>query len=136
MGMPENIHIYMYMYMCIHPNIDSWCISDLLLGIKDLEYDYNNFTYSSHGISHFDDKGVSSIGTGADGVSPASMEPPRPTTLVRSSRVTVQPVTYMYNESIFKLCSLVGSGGSGEGKGNKYDKLHNYILAPMDAGIY
>ena len=93
--MPENI--ILYTCTCVYtPN--RFVISiyvyqlDLLLGIKDLEHDYNNFTYSSHGISHFDNKGVSSVGTGADGVSPASMEPPRPTTLVRGSRVTVQPV--------------------------------------------
>ena len=60
---------------------------------KGLETGLKKFTYSSHGISHFDDKGVSSVGTGADGVRPASMEPPRPTTFIRSSRVTIQPVT-------------------------------------------
>ena len=48
--------------------------------------------HSCRGISHSLDKGVSSFGTGADGVSPASMEPPGITTLVCGSWVTVESI--------------------------------------------
>ena len=61
--------------------------------------DHNNFTYSSHGISHFDDKSVCSIGTRMDGISPASNKSPGPTTLIHGSQLTVQPMV-RYNDIV------------------------------------
>ena len=50
---------------------------------------------------------MSSIGTGADGVSPASMEPPGITTLMCGSWVSIESVIKGVSKLIIILCTCI-----------------------------